>query len=144
VSGHSAGAYLATLVALDDRWLAAHQLSSKELAGVISLSGQAVTHFTVRAERGIAETRPIIDDLAPIYHVRKDAPPILLVLGDRERELLGRYEENAYFWRMLKEVQHPDVTLHELQGFDHGGMAEPAFPLLVRFVKEHSPPEVFK
>jgi hypothetical protein len=26
-------------------------------------------------------------------------------------------------------------VLHELQGFDHGQMAEPAFPLLTRFVK---------
>jgi hypothetical protein len=29
---------------------------------------------------------------------------------------------------------HPDVTLHELDGFDHGGMATPAFPLLLKFV----------
>jgi hypothetical protein len=28
------------------------------------------------------------------------------------------------------------VQLFELQGFDHGGMAEPAHPLLLRFVKE--------
>ena len=62
---------------------------------------------------------------------------MLLVTGDREKELYGRYEENAYFWRMLKLVRHPDVTLHELQGFDHAGMAEPAMPLLVQFVKDH-------
>jgi len=37
-------------------------------------------------------------------------------------------------WRMLKIVEHGDVTLHELGGFDHGGMAAPAFPLLVKFV----------
>jgi hypothetical protein len=35
---------------------------------------------------------------------------------------------------MLKLVKHPDVTLHELAGFDHGQMAEPALPLLLRFV----------
>ena len=26
------------------------------------------------------------------------------------------------------------VTLHELGGYDHGGMAQPAFPLLIQFV----------
>ena len=39
---------------------------------------------------------------------------------------------------MLKVAGHKDATLHELQGFDHGGMADPAFPLLVRFVKQHA------
>ena len=39
---------------------------------------------------------------------------------------------------MLKLAGHPDVTLHELQGFDHGKMAEPALPLLLRFMREHA------
>ncbi|MEJ7594507.1 MAG: hypothetical protein WKF77_23480 [Planctomycetaceae bacterium] len=66
--------------------------------------------------------------------MRKDAPPILLITGDREQEMLGRCEENAYMWRMLKIVEHPDDTLHEMDGFDHGGMADPAFPLLLKFL----------
>ncbi|MEL6107412.1 MAG: hypothetical protein AAFU85_15335, partial [Planctomycetota bacterium] len=61
-----------------------------------------------------------------------------LITGDRELEMLGRYEENAYFWRMLKVAGHPDVVLRELQGFDHGGMAEPAHGLLIKFVRERS------
>lgn len=138
VSGHSAGGYLTSMIGLDKRWLKPHQIDADEIAGLVPFSGQAITHFTVRAERGIGDKRPVIDDLAPLYHVRKDAPPLLLITGDRNRELLGRYEENAYFWRMLKEVGHQDVELDELQGYDHGGMAEPAFPLLVRFVKERS------
>jgi hypothetical protein len=60
-----------------------------------------------RAERGIEGTRPVVDDLAPLYHVRKDAPPLLLITGDRELEMLGRYEENAYLMRMMKVVGHP-------------------------------------
>lgn len=138
VSGHSAGGYLAAMVALDRRWLAAHGIEADRLAGVVPLSGQAITHFTVRAERGIGDKVPVVDDLAPLRHVRADAPPILLLTGDRERELLGRYEENAYLWRMLKVVGHPDATLHELGGYDHGGMAGPAYPLLLRFVREHA------
>lgn len=141
VSGHSAGGYLTLMVGLDKRWLQKHDLNPDELAGLAPLSGQAVTHFTVRAERGIADTRPVIDDLAPLYHVRADAPPLLLVTGDRNQELLGRYEENAYLWRMFQEVKHPDVQLFELQGYNHGQMAEPAFPLLERFVKRVTVPQ---
>jgi acetyl esterase/lipase len=138
VSGHSAGAYLSLMCGLDKRWLAKHGLNADDLAGLIPLSPQVITHFTIRDERGIKETQPIIDDLAPLFHVRKDAPPVLLVTGDREKELMGRYEECAYFWRMMMLAGHKATTLHELGGFDHGKMPEPAFPLLIRWVEEHS------
>ena len=136
VAGHSAGAYLTCMVGLDDRWLTPHGKQREQIAGLLPLSAQVITHFANREERGIGEKQPIIDDLAPLYHVRKDAPPILLVTGDREKEMMGRYEENAYFWRMLKLNGHPDVTLRELEGFDHGSMPEPAFPLVLDFVRK--------
>ena len=137
LSGHSAGGYLSSLVGLDVKWLKAHKLNANDLAGLVPFSGQAITHFTVRAEKGIGDKRPVIDELAPLYHVRKDSAPMLIISGDRNKELLGRYEETAYFWRMMKETGHKDVELLELQGYDHGGMAEPAFPLLLKFVKAH-------
>mgnify|MGYP000597741111 CR=1 FL=1 len=136
VAGHSAGGYLTLMIGLDKKWLKVHDVDADRLAGLVPLSGQAITHFTVRAEKGIEDKRPLIDDLAPLYHVRKDAPPLLLVTGDRDKELLGRYEENAYLRRMMKEVGHGRTELLELQGYDHGGMAEPAYPLLLKFVKQ--------
>jgi len=136
LSGHSAGGYLAAMLLLDKRWLQPHGLDPDDLAGGIPYSGQCITHFTIRAERGIPDKQPVIDEYAPLYHVRGDAPPLLLITGDRELELLGRYEETAYFARMLKLAGHPRVRLCELQGFNHGEMAEPAHPLLVRFVKD--------
>ncbi len=140
VSGHSAGGYLAMMVGVDKRWLAAEGVDADRIAGLIPFSGQCITHFTVRAERGIPDKRPVINDLAPLYHVRSNAPPLLLITGDRNLELLGRYEENAYLWRMMKLVGRPDTELCELQGFDHGQMPEPAYPLLLRFIQKHSPP----
>jgi acetyl esterase/lipase len=135
VSGHSAVGYLTSMVGLDKRWLAAHEIDADQIAGLIPFSGHTITHFTVRAERGIDGKQPIVDDLAPLFHVRNDAPPLLLITGDREQEMLGRYEENAYLWRMMQVVEHPDTELYELDGFNHGQMAEPAHPLLLRFVK---------
>ncbi|WP_228852717.1 alpha/beta hydrolase [Aegicerativicinus sediminis] len=132
VSGHSAGGYLASMIGLDKRWLEKHNIDADNIAGLIPFSGHTITHFTVRQERGIKGTQPIIDSLAPLYYVRKDAPPLLLITGDRNLELLGRYEENAYMWRMMKEAGHQDTALFELDGYNHGGMAEPAFPLLLK------------
>ena len=34
----------------------------------------------------------------------------------------------------MKLTGHTKTTLYELQGFNHGGMAEPAFPLLLKEV----------
>ena len=134
ISGHSAGGYLTSMIGLDSSWLKRHQEDANDIAGLIPYSGHAITHFTVRKERGIAATRPIVDELAPLFHVRKDAPPILLITGDREKELLGRYEENAYLFRMLKVSGHQHVTLFEIDGYGHG-MTDPAHPLLLKFVK---------
>lgn len=60
---------------------------------------------------------------------------MMLITGDRELELYGRYEENAYLNRMMQLVGHKKTSLYELDGFDHGGMPEPAFPLLLRLIK---------
>jgi len=134
VSGHSAGGYLGMMIGLDKKWLQPYAIDANTIAGLIPLSGQAITHFEIRKERGIPDTQPIIDEFAPLFHVRADAPPLLLITGDRELELLGRYEENAYLMRMMKIKGHSSTTLYELEGFDHG-MVEPALPLVIKEVK---------
>lgn len=134
ISGHSAGGYLASMIGLDKRWLKDYNVDADTIAGLIPFSGHAITHFTVREERGIPGTQPVIDELAPLYHVRPDAPPMLLITGDRELELLGRYEENAYLMRMMKVAGHPDTRLYEMDGYGHS-MTVPAYPLLLKEVK---------
>jgi acetyl esterase/lipase len=138
VAGHSAGAYLTFMLGMDKRWLAAHGIDANRIAGLIPLSGHAVTHMTIRRERDIPDTQAVIDEYAPLFHVRRDAPPMLLMTGDRELEMLGRYEENAYLLRMLKTVGHTDVTLYEFDGYGHD-MLLPAWQLLIQFVKKHLP-----
>ena len=133
VSGHSAGAYLGMMVTLDKKYLAKYGIDANRIAGLIPFSAQAITHFTIRKEKGIKDIQPVVDQYAPLYHVRADAPPVLLITGDREMELLGRYEENAYLWRMMKLAGHKRTTLYELDGYGHG-MTHPAFPLLLKEV----------
>lgn len=135
VSGHSAGGYLTSMVGLDKSYLAKYGIDADRLAGLIPFSGHTITHFTPREESGISKKKVVVDRFAPISHLRKEAPSILIITGDRELEMLGRYEENAYFWRMLKVAGHPNAEILELSGFDHGGMASPAFPHLLKFVK---------
>ncbi|RUT71643.1 alpha/beta hydrolase [Flavobacterium cupreum] len=140
VSGHSAGAYLGLMIGLDKKWLQKEGIDANKIAGLIPFSAQCITHFEIRRENGIPDTQPTIDAFAPLFYVRADAPPLLLITGDRELEMLGRYEENAYLARMMKLVGHKQTKLFELDGYGHG-MTEPAFPLLEneinRIIKEH-------
>lgn len=139
VSGHSAGGYLTSMVGLDTTYLAEYRLHPDSLAGLIPFSGHTITHFTARKERGLEWDDIVVDRYAPIDHLRPDTPPLLIITGDRERELYGRYEENAYFWRMLREVGHPRVWLEELQGFNHGNMVVPASLLALDFLRGRYP-----
>ena len=136
LAGHSAGAYLVSMLGLDRQYLARYGVEADSMAALIPYSGNAITHLACRAERGIPPTQPVVDSMAPLYHVRRDTPPILLLSGDRTMEMYGRYEENAYLWRMFQVVGNPDVQLRELDGFDHGTMVEPGHLLTLRFIRE--------
>lgn len=136
IAGHSAGGYLVAMVGLDKRRLARYGEDADSLAGIFSFSGHAICHFNYREAKGMKPYQPLIDDTAPIYYVRPDAPLFVIVSGDREMELYGRYEENAYFWRMMKLAGHEKTYLYELQGYNHGDMAAPAFHILKTFVNE--------
>lgn len=136
VSGHSAGGYLTNMIGLDKKWLQAYSVDADSIAGLIPFSGHAISHFAYRQSKGMKDTQPSIDEFAPLYYVRPDAPPLVIVSGDREMEMLGRYEENAYFWRMMKVAGHSYTYLYELDGYDHGAMAVPAFHILKNHVKD--------
>lgn len=136
LSGHSAGGYLVNMIGLDKRWLNNYRIDADSIAALIPFSGHAISHFAYRQSRGMKDTQPSIDEFAPLYYVRPDAPPLIIVSGDRELEMLGRYEENAYFWRMMKVAGHTESYLYELGGYDHGSMASPAFHILKKHIEK--------
>ena len=136
LAGHSAGGYLVSMLGLNKAYLAKYDIDpDKQIKALVPYSGQVITHFAQRQKQGIANLTPTIDKYAPLFHVRGDAAPMLVISGDREVELFGRYEENAYFVRMLRLNGHKDVTFYEVDGFDHGDMAEPAHFLLLKYIK---------
>lgn len=137
IAGHSAGGYLASMVGLDKSRLAKYDIDADNIAGIIPFSGQAITHYEWRKiDKGFSPLKPTIDEHAPLYYVRPDAPPYIIISGDRELELYGRYEENAYLWRMLKLVGHPYVEIYELDGYNHGQMVHPGFHILKNNIKK--------
>lgn len=138
IAGHSAGGYLTSMIGLDKRWMAPYGIDpDTAFAALIPYSGQVVTHFARRRELGIPDTQVVVDDMAPLNYVRPDCRPVLILSGDREQEMLGRYEENAYFWRMMRVAGHPDVQIREFEGFNHGNMPQAGHYVAVRYIRDY-------
>lgn len=135
ISGHSAGGYLTSMVGLDKRWLEEFGIDANQIAGLFPLSGQCITHSTIREERGLTRTDVVVDDLAPLAHVREDAPPLVLFTGDKDLDMPARYEENVFLNRMMNVAGHKQTKMYEMQGYTHM-MTYPAFPLVIEEIRQ--------
>ena len=135
VTGHSAGGYLTLMVELDKSYLQEYGVDADSIAAYLPISGQTVTHFTIRKERSLPEGIPVIDQYAPCNKARKDTPPFVLITGDRNLEMADRYEENALLASVLKNIGNKKVSLYELQGFDHGQVYVPGCCLVANYIR---------
>lgn len=143
--GHSAGAYLTSMVAMDPAHLRPHGLSPADLGGFIPVSGQMMTHFTVRSERGLGTNAILSDAAAPIYHTRPDGPPMLILMGDRDWP--ARLEENQYFAAIQRTAGNRGVELLVVPDRNHGSIAgriaregDPAREAILRFLRTQGDP----
>lgn len=121
VTGHSAGAYLAMLLAADARWLAVHTLSPRDIKGVAPVSG----FFWVDKE-GVAPDRPtyvwgsdpkVWVESSPSRYLRADLPPILIL--DTDGDESWRQQQNVDLASALRAAGHKDVTTHKVPGRTH-------------------------
>ena len=143
ISGHSAGGYLTLMLAMDARWLKPHGLTPDSFAGYIPLSGQTMTHYTVREERGIAKETIIADEAAPVFYCRKDTPPMLVLAGDHD--MAARSEENEYLVAVMKGAGNKRVTFRQIPDRTHGSIAnnivksgDPVRQAILDFIAAHS------
>src|SRR5262245_15211096 len=145
VIGHSAGAYLAMLLAADPRWLAAHKLSPRAIAGVAPVSG-----FYWVDREGVAPDRPayvwgkdrkVWVDASPAHYLRPDMPPLLLL--DTDGDEPWRQRQKADFAAALRAAGHKDVTVYQVRGRTHmsvwtemnDGEGEETSSQILRFAK---------
>ena len=135
VSGHSAGGYLTLMVALAKEYTAKYGFDVDKIAKSYPVSGQTVTHYTIREERGLPDGIPVIDEYAPMTHAGRGGSPMILISGDRDLEMLARYEENAHLQSLLKHFKHESV-LYEMQGFNHVSVLAPAVALISSDIKK--------
>ncbi len=131
VAGHSAGGHILSLVALDDRYLAAHGLPRSVVKGLIAVSAPTDLETMLRqlqarrgpkAARGLqaimggAEMLPQAD---PVRFAHSDAPPILLLHGVDDETVPIAVARN--FASALEAAGAP-VELREYDRADHASI----------------------
>jgi len=89
--GHSAGAHIAAMLALDPRWLAAAGDSRDRIAGVVGIAGPydflPITGADIRA---VFATAADLRDTQPVRFADGRAAPMLLLHGTDDRTVLPR------------------------------------------------------
>ena len=121
IGGHSAGGWIALMLGLDSQFLEQAGVRVEEIAGLIPVSGQTVTHSTVRAERGLQRFAIVADEAAPLHHIRAKTPPLLVIYADGD--LAGRADENELFIEMMKSAGNAGVKGLRATGRNHGTIA---------------------
>lgn len=137
VSGHSAGAYLTLMLALDKSFLGAFGIDADAVKAYFPIGGQTTTHCTIREEMGLPlyEEIPIVDRYAPLNQARKLGTKLVLITADPKMELTARYEENLYLKAVLEGLGNDEIPLYRMEGFDHVEAAHPGCMLISKLVK---------
>ncbi|WP_052071806.1 alpha/beta hydrolase [Sphingopyxis sp. MWB1] len=90
--GHSAGAYIAAMLALDPTWLQRAGSDPADLRGVAALAGPydfLPIKRGDRADRAMGQVRPA-ERTQPVSFARGDAPPFWLASGEEDRTVRPR------------------------------------------------------
>lgn len=119
VIGHSAGAYLAALVALDNKYLSAHKLSPRDIRGIVPVSAfYYVDQVAPNRPKYVWGTEMATWlEASPARHLRSDAPPILMIYADGDDE--WRRQQNEEMAKAWRQVGHQDVTVKQIASRNH-------------------------
>lgn len=143
VGGHSAGGYLTLMLAMDPHYLKDVGVAPSDLAGIIPVSGQTMTHYTVREERGLGKHTITADEAAPVHFTRADTPPALVMYADND--MAARAEENMYFVELMKDAGNKGIQGLLVKDRTHGTIAselvntsDPGRKAIVEFINKYS------
>lgn len=86
--GHSAGAHIAMLAALDPRYAEQANFDRSAIRGVVGIAGPyGFDNFNMPLLRNVFGSAEEPMSTMPVHFVGRDAPPILVLHGDRDRRV---------------------------------------------------------
>jgi acetyl esterase/lipase len=119
VAGHSAGAYNAVMLSLDDTYLSAAGGSREWIKGTIGLAGPYdFLPFTDKDVIAVFSKKPA-ELTQPIHFAHAGAPPMLLLTGNADTDVYPKNTINLA--KKLREYSN-DVTTHTYSGVAHIGI----------------------
>jgi acetyl esterase/lipase len=123
VAGHSAGAHIAMLLAVDERYMAQAGRSRDDIAGVIGIAGP-YDFLPIESDslRRIFPTPMAQWASQPVNFVGPKTPPVLLAHGDRDGTVWLR---NSVNMADRLAAAGGDVTLKIYRGLDHRDVLKP-------------------
>jgi acetyl esterase/lipase len=93
LAGHSAGAYIAALLALEPRYLREAGVDPQCVRGWVGLSGPYDIEPDTAVLNAIFTARATPDDFKPVRRVSRSSPPALLVHGEADRTVWPMHSE---------------------------------------------------
>jgi acetyl esterase/lipase len=121
IIGYSAGAYLAALLSTDPRYLAAHNLSPRDIRGTVPVSAfYWVERPGVAPDRDKSvwgDDRNVWIDASPAHHLQTGAPPMLILFAERDED--WRREQNVEFASAMKDAGHKSVEIAMIPNRNH-------------------------
>jgi acetyl esterase/lipase len=117
VCGHSAGGHLVALLATDERYLRAEGLSSKNVRGVIPISGVYDIPDGL-LPRVFGNGPNAGKNASPIRYARAALPPFLVLWADKDLDWCGK-EASEEFVKALKDKGNKVVNAVEIKESNH-------------------------
>jgi acetyl esterase/lipase len=144
VGGHSAGAHLAAMLVCDDSYLKAAGLCSRDLAGVIAISGVYSLRLDSHLAYGAGAQE--ITKASPVDRVHPGLPPLLLLHA--EEELPGLASMSDEFASALRQAGC-DIEAVEVRGRDHASIisrishdGDPVRRIILKFMRDRMPAHI--
>lgn len=143
LSGHSSGAHLVALVALDPQYLGKYHVSPAVIHGVIAISG--IDDLRYLSGRVVYDTFGAVQDgrwnFSPLKYVRRDAPPFEIVCAQRDIPVLC---SQAQIFFLKLRLYGASADFYMGSGNHNSEIIAAAFPAdrlhlkIVQFVKAHA------
>jgi acetyl esterase/lipase len=119
--GHSAGAYLVALLSTDERYLAAQNLSLRDIRGTVPVSAFYWVERTGvgpdRDKRIWGTEKNAWIDASPAHHLRAGLPPMLLLYADGDDE--WRRQQNTEVFQAMMAAGNANVTIAMIKERTH-------------------------
>lgn len=143
LSGHSSGAHLVALVALDPQYLRKYHLSPAVIHGVIAISGiDDLSYLSGAVAYGaFGRTRNDRWNLSPLRYVSRDAPPFEIVCAQSDIPLLCT-QARIFFLKLRLAGASAEFFMgsgnHNSEIITAGFPADRLHLKIVQFVKAHA------